>query len=63
VEDGSVVVDLPNLGAQHVFVLIVLCFHLPGHIWVGEIYRNTVLFWDVLSSSAKEGDARHTKQY
>jgi hypothetical protein len=27
VEDGSVAVDLPNLGAQHVFILIVLCFH------------------------------------
>ena len=27
VEDGSVVVDLPNLGAQHVFILIELCFH------------------------------------
>ena len=46
VEDGSVVVvDLPNLGAQHVFILIELCFiaraylgwrftatlHLPSH--------------------------------
>jgi hypothetical protein len=28
------VVDLPNLGAQHVFILIMLCFH----IWV-EIYH------------------------
>ena len=28
-EEGSVVVDLPNLGAQHVFLLIVL-FSLPG---------------------------------
>jgi hypothetical protein len=27
VEDGSVVVDLTNLGTQHVFILIVLCFH------------------------------------
>jgi hypothetical protein len=27
VEDGSVVVDLPNLGAQHVFILTELCFH------------------------------------
>ena len=25
-EDGSVVVGLPNLGAQHVFILIELCF-------------------------------------
>jgi hypothetical protein len=37
-KDGSVeVVDLPNLGAQYVFILIVLCFHcldigdLPQH--------------------------------
>ena len=26
-EDGSVVVDLPNLGSQHVFILIELCFY------------------------------------
>ena len=26
-EDGRVVVELPNLGAQHVFILIELCFH------------------------------------
>ena len=30
VEDGSVAVDLPNLGIQHVFILIVLCFHCWG---------------------------------
>ena len=39
VEDGSVVVDLPNLGAQHVFILIVLCFHCRG-IFGLEIYHN-----------------------
>jgi hypothetical protein len=27
VEDGSVAVDLPNLGAQHVIILTVLRFH------------------------------------
>jgi hypothetical protein len=27
VEDGSVAVDLPNLGAQPVFILTELCFH------------------------------------
>ena len=27
VEDGSVAVDLPNLGAQHAIILTVLCFH------------------------------------
>ena len=39
VEDGSVVVDLPNLGTQHVFILIELCFHCRG-IFGLEIYRN-----------------------
>jgi hypothetical protein len=33
VEDGSVVVNLPNLGAQHVITLTLLCFHCWGHIW------------------------------
>ena len=37
VEDGSVVVDLPNLGTQHAVILTELCFHLLGHIWVGEL--------------------------
>ena len=30
VEDGSIAVDLPNLGAQHIIILIVLCFHCWG---------------------------------
>ena len=30
VEDGSVVVDLPNLGAQHVIILTESCFHCWG---------------------------------
>jgi hypothetical protein len=29
-EDGSVVADLPNLGAQRVFILTELCFHCWG---------------------------------
>ena len=29
-EDGSVAVNLPNLGAQHIVILIVLCFHCQG---------------------------------
>jgi hypothetical protein len=41
VEDGSVAVDLPNLGSQHVFILIVLCLHFRGHIWE-EICCNMV---------------------
>ena len=41
-EDGSVVVDLPNLGAQHVFILIELCFHCQG-IFGLEIYRNKMV--------------------
>jgi hypothetical protein len=38
-EDGSVVVDLLNLGAQRVVILIELCFHCPGLFGL-EIYRN-----------------------
>jgi hypothetical protein len=30
VEDGSVAVDLPNLGTQHVIILTVWCFHCLG---------------------------------
>ena len=30
-------VDLPNLGAQHVFIVIDLYFSLPGLIWVGNL--------------------------
>lgn len=29
-EDGSVAVDLSNLGAQHVIIVTVLCFHCQG---------------------------------
>ena len=39
-EDGSVVVDLPNLGTQLVFILIELCFHCPGNFGL-EIYGNS----------------------
>jgi hypothetical protein len=39
VENGSVVVDLPNLGAQHVFILIELGFHCLGLFGL-EIYHN-----------------------
>jgi hypothetical protein len=41
-EDGSVAVALPNLGAQHVFILTELCFHCRG-IFGLEIYCNTLL--------------------
>jgi hypothetical protein len=30
VEDGSVVVDLPNLGPQNIIILTVFCFHCQG---------------------------------
>jgi hypothetical protein len=39
VEDGSVAVDLPNLGEQQIIILTVV-FSLLGHIWE-EIYRNS----------------------
>ena len=38
-EDGSIVVDLSNLGAQHVIIFVV--FSLLGHIWE-EIYTGPV---------------------
>ena len=38
VEDGSVAVDLPSLGAQHVIILTVV-FSLLEYIWE-EIYHN-----------------------
>jgi hypothetical protein len=38
-EDRSVLVDLPNLGGQHAFILTELCFHCPGLFGV-EIYHN-----------------------
>jgi hypothetical protein len=41
-EDGSVAVDLPNLGAQLVFLLIELCFHCWGILGL-ENYRNITL--------------------
>ena len=46
VEGGSVAVDLPNLGTQHVFILTELCFHCQG-IFGLEIYRNTHLCWNL----------------
>ena len=42
VEDGSVAVDLPNLGAQYLFILMELCFHCWG-IFGLESYPNTHL--------------------
>jgi hypothetical protein len=46
VEDDSVAVDLPNLGTQYVFTLIVLCFHCLG-IYGMEIYcnRRLLVLW------------------
>jgi hypothetical protein len=39
VEDGSVVVDLPNIDTEHVLILTELCFHCQGLFGL-EIYRN-----------------------
>jgi hypothetical protein len=41
-EDGRVAVDLPNLGTQHVFILIELCFHCRG-IFGLEIYHRKMV--------------------
>jgi hypothetical protein len=43
VENGSVVVDLSNLGTQHEFILIVLCFHCRG-IFGMESYCDNSIF-------------------
>jgi hypothetical protein len=40
-EDGSAVVDQPNLGVQNVFILIDLCFLCQGILGL-EIYHNTL---------------------
>jgi hypothetical protein len=42
VKDGSVAVDLSNLGTQHVFILTVLCFHCRG-IFGLERFTATIL--------------------
>ena len=38
-KNGSVVVDLPNLGVQLVFILTEMCFHCTGFFGL-EIYLN-----------------------
>jgi hypothetical protein len=48
VEDGSVVVDLPNLGAQHVFILIESCFYCRG-----------LLFWRLSQRYVLRGLGAH----
>jgi hypothetical protein len=55
VEDGSVAVDLPNLDAQHVFILFVLCFHCWGIIGL-ERFTATGVWeggWENTLSEAK----------
>jgi hypothetical protein len=46
VEDGSIAVDLPNLGAQYVIKLTVLCFHCLGIF--GRRYTATGQWWCML---------------
>lgn len=38
-------IDLLNLGAQHGFILVELCFHYQGHIWVGELLQQGFQFY------------------
>lgn len=42
-EGGSVVVDLPNLGAQHGFILTVLCFHWRGIFGRGDLPQHIII--------------------
>jgi hypothetical protein len=44
VEDGSVAVDLPNLGTQHVFILIESCFHCQGIFGI-ERFTAPIFCW------------------
>ena len=41
-EDGNIAVDLPNLGTQHVFILLVLCFHCQSIVGL-EIYHKKMV--------------------
>jgi hypothetical protein len=52
-EDGSVVVDLPNGGAQHVCLLIGLYFHCRG-IFGLEIYHDSTLLCVNISIRKKQ---------
>jgi hypothetical protein len=45
-EEGSVAVNLPNLGTQNVFILTVLCFHSRGIF--GRSFTATVLLFFLL---------------
>jgi hypothetical protein len=50
VEDGSVAVGLPNLGTQHLIILIVLYFHCRGMFgWRFTATTVTLSKADVLS--------------
>ena len=53
-EDGSIVVDLPNVGVQLVFMLIELCFHCPGHIWVGDLPQQYIVLYLLMWFKEKE---------
>jgi hypothetical protein len=53
VEDGSVVVYLPNLGTQHVFILIVLCFYCSG-IFGMESFTVTFAFQNRIQEVKKK---------
>jgi hypothetical protein len=55
-EDGSVVVDVPNIGMQLVFILIELCFLHPGLFGL-EIYRNKIVP-NILIRTQLTGDKR-----
>ena len=49
VEDGSVLVDRPNLDTQHIFELIQLSIHYE-FMFVLDIYCNTMLCMHILFS-------------
>jgi hypothetical protein len=61
VEDGSVVVDLPNLGAQHIIIITELCFHCLGIIR-SERFTATADKQDLYLSSKKQNKTNKQKK-
>ena len=61
-EDGRVVVDLPNLGAQHVFILIELCFYCRGIFGLEILPQQVPTFFSTMKVQTLRGFAHHPAQ-
>ena len=53
VEDGSIVVVLPSLGAQHVIILTVLCFHCRAYLGGDSLQQNGTQHIDLNSTNLR----------